>query len=231
MSLKVVVAVLVAAALASAWWLLQVLGMPASLAPEMLAEWLTSQGAVGPLLLMLLMVIAVVVGPIPTLPVSATAGLAFGVAMGTAIAATGALIGALAAFWIARLLGREAVCKYFPDNPILARNGSQRFLTITIFLTRLIPIFSFALISYVAGVTAIHTWRFALATLVGMLPMTMVFAGLGNTFTLHPALTVIAALVMLAVMVWLPWSVSRNPNSRLGRWLKLSKQDAAGPKV
>ena len=61
--------------------------------------------------------------------------------------------------------------------------------------------------------------------------MTMVFAGLGNTFTLHPALTVIAALVMLAVMVWLPWSVSRNPNSRLGRWLKLSKQDAAGPKV
>ena len=188
MSLKVVVAMLVAAALASAWWLLQVLGMPASLAPEMLAEWLTSQGAVGPLLLILLMVIAVVVGPIPTLPVSATAGLAFGVAMGTAIAATGAL-------------------------------------------TRLIPIFSFALISYAAGVTAIHTWRFALATLVGMLPMTMVFAGLGNTFTLHPALTVIAALVMLAVMVWLPWSVSRNPNSRLGRWLKLSKQDAAGPKV
>ncbi len=100
--------------------------------------------------------IAVVVGPIPTLPVSATAGLAFGVFEGTAIAATGALIGAMAAFWIARLLGRKAIRERFTDNPVLARDGSQRFLTITILITRLVPIFSFALISYAAGVTAIH---------------------------------------------------------------------------
>jgi uncharacterized membrane protein YdjX (TVP38/TMEM64 family) len=103
----------------------------------------------------------------------------------------------------------------------LARNGSQRFLTIAIFLTRLIPLFSFALISYGAGVTAIHAWRFAAATFVGMLPMTFVFAGLGNTFKLHPALTVVAALVILGFMVWLPWSISRHPDSRLAHWLKL----------
>lgn len=131
-------------------------------------------GVAGPVLLMLLMVIAVVVGPIPTLPVSATAGLAFGVIGGTTIAATGALIGALIAFWVARSLGREAICQRFPDNPILARDGSQRFLTLAIVITRLIPVFSFALISYAAGVTAIHTWRFAIATLIGMLPMTVV---------------------------------------------------------
>ena len=41
------------------------------------------------------MTMAVVVGPIPTLPVSATAGLAFGIVAGTAIAATDALLGAL----------------------------------------------------------------------------------------------------------------------------------------
>lgn len=221
MALRVAVVVVVLAALAGAWWLLQILGMPASLAPDALSVWLKSQGNVGPLLLMLLMVIAVVVGPIPTLPVSATAGLAFGVLTGTAIAATGALIGAMAAFWIARFLGREAICTHFPNNPVLARDGSQRFLTTTIVLTRLIPVFSFALISYAAGVTAIHTWRFAVATLVGMLPMTMVFAGLGNTFELHPALTVIAGLAILAVMVWLPWSISRHPDSRLAHWLKL----------
>jgi membrane protein DedA with SNARE-associated domain len=78
-------------------------------------------------LLILLMVIAVVVGSIRTPPVSATAGLA-----GTAIAAVSALIGAMAAFWIARFFG-----KHSPDNPLLARDGSQRFLTITIVRTRL----------------------------------------------------------------------------------------------
>ncbi len=221
MTLRIAVVLVVAAALAAAWWLLQILGMPSELSPDVLAQWLQSQGAVGPLLLMLLMIIAVVVGPIPTLPVSATAGMAFGVLVGTAIAATGALIGAMAAFWIARFLGREAICKRFPDNPVLAREGSQRFLTLAIFLTRLIPVFSFALISYGAGVTAIHAWRFAIATLVGMLPMTLVFAGLGNTFSLNPALTVTAGLAILAVMIWLPWALSRHPDSRLAHWLKL----------
>ncbi|WP_150911937.1 TVP38/TMEM64 family protein [Marinobacter halotolerans] len=223
MALRIAVVVLVISALAGAWWLLQILGLPAKLSPDVLASWLQSQGVVGPLLLMLLMVIAVVVGPIPTLPVSATAGLAFGVFAGTAIAATGALIGAMAAFWIARCLGREAICRRFPDNPVLARDGSQRFLTLTILITRLVPVFSFALISYAAGVTSVHAWRFAIATFVGMLPMTVVFAGLGNTFSLNPALTVAAGLGILAVMVWLPWSLSRNPQSRLTRWLQLDR--------
>jgi len=221
MTSRIAVVLVVVAALAGAWWLLQILGMPPSLSPDALATWLQSQGAAGPVLLMLLRGIAFVVGPIPARPVSATAGLAFGVLPGTAIAATGAVIGALVAFWIARFLGREAICRRFPDNPVLARDGSQRFLTIAILLTRLIPIFSFALISYAAGVTAIHTWRFAVATTIGMLPMTLVFAGLGNTFKLNPVLTVVAALAILAVMVWLPWSLSRHPDSRLVRWLHL----------
>ncbi|MDQ7732177.1 VTT domain-containing protein [Halomonas sp. SpR1] len=113
------------------------------------------------------------------------------------------------------------VYKRFPDNPLLASDGSQRFLALAILLTRLIPVFSFALISYAAGVTAIYAWRFALATFIGMLPMTVVFAGLGNTFTLNPVLTVVAGLAILAVMVWLPWFISRRPKSRLARWLNL----------
>ncbi|PAV25846.1 hypothetical protein CF392_08920 [Tamilnaduibacter salinus] len=221
MASRIAVVLVVLGAVAVSWWLLRVLGMPATLSPDSLAAWLQSQGAAGPLLLMLLMLIAVVVGPIPTLPVSATAGLAFGIVPGTAIAATGAAGGALVAFWIARFLGREAICRRFPDNPVLARDGSQRFLTIAILLTRLIPVFSFALISYAAGVTALHTWRFIVATTIGMLPMTLVFAGLGNTFRLSPVLTVVAALAVLAVMVWLPWSFSRHPDSRLARWLHL----------
>ncbi|MAO15187.1 TVP38/TMEM64 family protein [Marinobacter sp.] len=223
MTLRITILVVVLVALAASWWLLQNLGMPTNLSPDVLSAWLGSQGAIGPLLLIMLMIIAVVVGPIPTLPVSATAGLAFGVVWGTAIAATGALVGAMAAFWIARSLGRDAICKRFPDNPVLAPDGSQRFLTIAILLTRLIPVFSFALISYAAGVTAIKAWRFAIATLLGMLPMTVVFAGLGNTFRLNPILTVLAGAAILAAMVWLPWSISRRPGSRLARWLQLNQ--------
>ena len=69
---SLIVAVVVLA-LAGAWWLLQALGMPGSLTPQTLTDWLNQEGAAGPALLMLLMVIAVIVGPIPTLPISATA--------------------------------------------------------------------------------------------------------------------------------------------------------------
>lgn len=214
----------VASLMAVLWLVLRQLGMPASLSPDALSAWLNGQGVWGPVFLFLMMVLAVVVGPIPTLPVSAASGLAFGVLAGTLLAAVGALAGAMIAFFIARLLGREALKNRLSTNPVFASDGSQKLLFWMVFLTRLIPLFSFALISYAAGVTAIHGWRFAVATFFGMLPMTFVFAGLGNTFELHPALTVSAAAVALLVMTAFPWYLGRNPHSRLARWLSFYRR-------
>ncbi|MDK8462358.1 VTT domain-containing protein [Marinobacter sp. SS13-12] len=214
-------AVAVVLVMAMLWLVLRQLGMPASLSPDALSAWLNGQGAWGPVFLFLMMVLAVVVGPIPTLPVSAASGLAYGVLAGTLLAATGALAGAMIAFSIARILGREALKKKLSTNPVFASDGSQRLLFWMVFVTRLIPLFSFALISYAAGVTAIHGWRFAVASLLGMLPMTFVFAGLGTTFELNPVVTVASAAVILLVMTLLPWYLTRRPNSTLSRWLHL----------
>ncbi|WP_449285642.1 TVP38/TMEM64 family protein [Marinobacter sp. PE14] len=212
---------IVALLMAAIWLLLRQLGMPASFAPSVLSDWFANQGTLGPVLLMLLMILAVVVGPIPTLPISAASGLVYGMFSGTAIAVIGALAGSLIAFYLARVLGREVVQKKLENNPVFSAHGSQRFLFIAVFLTRLIPLFSFALISYAAGVTAIHLWRYALATMLGMLPMTFVFAGLGHTFELNPTLTVLAAATVLLVMSTLPLYLRRRPHSRLSRWLHL----------
>ena len=210
--------------MAAIWLVLRQLGMPSSLAPEALSQWLSQQNGLGVVLLMLLMVLAVVIGPIPTLPISATAGLAYGIAMGTAVAVAGALAGAIIAFYLARILGRELVRRKLDQNPVFSVRGSQRFLFVAVLLTRLIPLFSFAMISYAAGVTAISLWRYVLATTLGMLPMTFVFAGLGHTFEFNPILTVVAAAVILVVMSTLPLYLSRRPQSRLARWLQLDGQ-------
>jgi uncharacterized membrane protein YdjX (TVP38/TMEM64 family) len=218
---RLTILIIVALVMGAIWLILRQLGMPVSLAPSALSEWLNDQGMSGPLLLMLLMILAVVVGPIPTLPISAAAGLVYGMFTGTAIAVTGALAGSIIAFYLARILGREAVRRKLGDNPVFSATGSQRFLFIAVTLTRLIPLFSFALISYAAGVTAISLWRYALATTLGMLPMTLVFAGLGRSFELSPVLTVVAAAVILVVMSILPLYLSRRPHSRLSRFLHL----------
>lgn len=192
------------------WLLLQGQGMPQTLSAPAIAEWLTGLGYRGPLLLSAMMIIAVVVGPIPTLPISAASGLAFGIVGGTLVAAVGALLGAMIAFWTARLLGRDVVCRHLPGNPLFARQQSQWLLFWAVFMTRLIPLFSFALISYAAGVTRIRAWQFAVATFFGMLPMTVVFAGLGHTLEMHPVLTVSAAVLLLLAMTVLPYYLNRR---------------------
>lgn len=205
----------IALVMVALWVVLNQLGMPASLAPRALADWIGTQGVWGPVLLFLMMIMAVVVGPIPTLPISAASGLAFGVLPGTLLAALGALAGAMIAFYMTRFLGRDLMRQKLAGHPLFASDGAQSLLFWTVFFTRLIPLFSFALISYAAGVTAIHAWRFALASLIGMLPMTFVFAGLGHTFEFYPLLTVFAALLVLALMTALPWYLNRYRGSPL----------------
>lgn len=192
------------------WVVLREMGMPASLSTTALSMWLEGLGPWAPGLLMAMMILAVVIGPIPTLPISATSGLAFGVVGGTAVAATGALIGAMIAFWASRLLGRDVVCRYLADNPLFGSEKSQKLLFWIVLVTRLVPLFSFALVSYAAGVTAISAWRFAVASLIGMLPMTVVFAGLGHTLEVHPVLTVVAAVMLLLAMTVLPYFLKRK---------------------
>jgi uncharacterized membrane protein YdjX (TVP38/TMEM64 family) len=218
---RIVLIATVAAMMAGIWWLLQGLGLPMSLSPMGIAAWFNSQGSLGPLLLLLLMVLAVVVGPIPTLPATAAAGLAFGLLPGALLSIIGAMAGAMIAFTLARLLGREALRAKLPTNPLFGSQGSQRLLFLTVLVTRLVPIFSFALVSYAAGVTAITTGRFALGTAIGMMPMTLVFASLGRTFELNPLFSITAAVAVLTVMTLLPWYLNRRRHSRLARWLHL----------
>jgi uncharacterized membrane protein YdjX (TVP38/TMEM64 family) len=190
--------------LAGIWVVLLTLGAPASLSPSNLAAWLQQEGPWGPVLLILLMVLAVVVGPIPTLPVSAASGLAFGMVPGTLIAVTGASLGAMVAFWTSRILAREYFHQKLSGHPVFADNAPQASLFWGILLTRLVPLFSFALISYAAGLTSVTAPRFLVASVIGMLPMTFVFAGLGQTLDVHPVWTVVAAALVLLVMTLMP---------------------------
>jgi uncharacterized membrane protein YdjX (TVP38/TMEM64 family) len=76
-----------------------------------------------------------------------------------------------------------------------------------VFATRLLPFVSFDVISYAAGLTPLTLWRFAVATLLGILPASFVLAHFGDelaTGDLHGAvLTVLAlGLITLLPLAW-----------------------------
>ena len=134
----------------------------------------------GPVLIVGLMTIAVVASPIPSAPIALAAGAAYGHLWGTVQVVLGAELGALIAFGIARTVGHDGLRRLVGDRVDAGLLGSQTALTATVFASRLMPFVSFDMISYAAGLSALHAWRFALATLAGIVPASFALAHFGG---------------------------------------------------
>ncbi len=100
-----------------------------------------------------------------------------------AVVVTGANLGALCAFLLARTFLREKVARWADANPKFAaldraigREGFKMVL-----LVRLSPIFPFALLNYLLGLTTVRTSSYVLANLIGMLPGTFLYVYIGAT--------------------------------------------------
>lgn len=177
---------------------------------ERLRGEVSELGAWGPVAVILAIALAIVFNPLPSAPIALAAGALYGHAWGTLYVVTGAELGALVAFALARALGRDAISHLLGERLSLGGLGSQNGLTAMVFISRLLPFLSFDLISYAAGLTPLRVWRFALATLAGILPASFLLAHFGSemvaerldgalfTLLILGALTLIPLLIALA---------------------------------
>ncbi|WP_458524623.1 TVP38/TMEM64 family protein [Onishia taeanensis] len=182
---------------------------------ETLIGFVETLGPWGPPALVGLMIFTVVVGPIPTMVVSVAAGMVYGPGWGFLISMTGALAGATLSFWIARVVGQPVVERFTRSHMALCERCSDSLLFWVVLLARLIPVVSFALVSYGAGLTAMTTRRFLIATALGMSPMTFFYVMAGTGLGVHVdsrwliggGLLVVAALLGLPRLIeagWIP---------------------------
>lgn len=172
-------------------------------------------GWAGPVAIVLLLALAVVASPIPSAPIALASGAAYGLVWGTAFTVIGATLGASTAFLIARLALRDAVRGWaVVQGPLawLERDRSQGWLMAAVALSRLVPFVSFDAVSYAAGVTALTYPRFLLATLAGVLPVSLALAYGGEAALaaggMDPVLAVlvlggVTAIPILARLLWL----------------------------
>jgi uncharacterized membrane protein YdjX (TVP38/TMEM64 family) len=63
-----------------------------------------------------------------------------------------------------------------------------------------LPFISFDLISYAAGVTSLSFWRFAIATLVGIIPTSFLLAHFGSELASSEFRSITITLFLLAVI-------------------------------
>ena len=191
-----------------AYYLLKEFGILARLMDaEKLNVWISELGYAGPITIIALMAVAIVINPIPSAPIALAAGAVYGHTWGTVYVVAGATIGAVGAFWIARLLGYEMLSRYFGKRLQLGWLGSQNALMAMVFISRLIPFLSFDLVSYGAGLTPIRTWRFLLATLAGLIPASFLLAHFGGELTSSSLDQAMLILLLLGGLTLIPIAV------------------------
>jgi uncharacterized membrane protein YdjX (TVP38/TMEM64 family) len=166
-------------------------------------EFLLSFGAWAPVVSFLLMVLQSVIAPLPAPVITVTNGLLFGAFWGTVLSWTSAMAGAALCFAIARALGRPVVERLAGTGP-LARTDAffARYGSAAVLVARLIPVISFDVVSYAAGLTRMGIVPFLVATGIGQLPATIVYSALGQNLSSgsRGALWALGALLSLAVI-------------------------------
>ena len=94
----------------------------------------------------------------------------------------GANLGAWAAFLVGRTIARDWVAKKVSGNPKFAAIdqavGREGFKIVT--LLRLSPVVPFNLLNYALGLTKVSFTSYALASLIGMLPASIMFVYFGT---------------------------------------------------
>lgn len=159
-------------------------------------------GITGPLMVIGLMILAIVVNPLPSAPIALAAGAVYGHTLGTLYIITGACIGAVTAFLIARFSGHKFIKKHVGNRFTLGRWGSQNALMSMVFLSRLLPFMSFDLVSYGAGLTSITLWRFTVATIFGLIPASFLLAHFGGEM-MQADLQTMGVFILLAGLITL----------------------------
>lgn len=166
-------------------------------------DWLASTGKWAPIAYMAAMAL-VVITPLPSLPLNFAAGMYFGPMLGTLYSVTGATAGALASFLIARLLGRRFIERFLKGHIHFCTTCSDKIMTKLVILARLVPLFSFDIISYGAGLTKMSARNFAIANLLGMLPLTFVYNHFGNVIAVGSITGLILGGALVAAFFILP---------------------------
>jgi uncharacterized membrane protein YdjX (TVP38/TMEM64 family) len=123
-------------------------------------------------------------------------------------------------FIIARSLGRELIARFLGGHINFCSVCSDKLLTKVVFLTRLMPVVSFDVISYGAGLTTMSLRKFTLATLFGTIPLTFVYNYFGSVLVVGRWLTLVLGLVMVVFFFVIPRWIEKHNMLKLNRFFQ-----------
>ena len=142
-------------------------------------------------------------------------GFLFGTVLGTLYVNVGATSGAVLAFLTARYLFRDGVERRFGKKLDAIQRGFHRNAFNYLLTLRLIPLFPFFLVNLAAGITRIRLATYVVATAIGIIPASIVYANAGSQLGRIESLTdiaspeVLGAFALLGALALVPVAYQR----------------------
>lgn len=152
-----------------------------------------------------LQILQVVICVIPGQPIQFASSYIFGVGIGFALSITGAVIGTVIAYFLAKVLGSGAMHLFFNENTLneyQRRLNSGRGLLLA-FLIYLIPGVPKDLVSYAAGISEMRFLPFLLISTLGRSPGMIASLLLGHFFGKRDlrAIIILSVTILLILIV------------------------------
>jgi len=176
--------------------------------------WIIELGALGPVIVVTLMAIAIVMSPLPSAPIALASGAAYGHIEGAIYVLLGCAVCAIPAFYIALLTGLDVINHWMGGRLSKTLVGSQNTLMFIVFVSRLLPFVSFDVISYAAGLTSLSFWRFAIATLAGIIPASLLLAHFGSELMSANTNSIMIGLFLLGIIMLIPILLKLTKNNK-----------------
>lgn len=163
-----------------------------------LRTWSDATGSWFPVLFFVLYVV-VTQFPIPRTIMTISAGVLFGTVEGVALALTATTVSAVISLLVVRFLLRDWVEPRLTHPKLQAVNARlEERGWLAVLSLRMIAAVPFSVLNYAAALTRVRVAPFALATLVGSAPGTVLVAVFGDTLAGEAKPVYVAAMAVLA---------------------------------
>lgn len=186
----------------------------------LIRDYILGYGMWAPVVSVALLIAQAIIVGIPASIVMFANGVAFGTSGGAAINILGRIAGAAITFGIARMLGKGAVESLVGKitHATKFEEWMQRRGGLAVFATRAVPGMPSDMLSYVAGLTKVSWRTYIVATLLGFLPQSIIFAWFGSEATEWFWLIMMSGTILtgvLAVTTLIIQWIRRHTNRRM----------------
>ena len=197
--------------------------------PDQLKQLVLNAGIWAPLVMVTMQIIQVIIAPMPGQVVAFVSGYIFGAFKGTILSMIGLTIGAIFAFFLARITGRRLL-RFFLHEAALKRLDKYTLKQgpFVLFLLLLIPNPLGDGVYYLAGLTNIPLLFYIIIVIISRFPSNVVNNLIGakvTSFTIYHWLVFGFTLVILVLLYFL---YKNRIEEILLRWAKI--KDADKPK-